>query len=237
MVLGVAELDGRPDLALDCKAEMLAVTDRLTAGFHRSAVQGLVAVIDWYRGAVQEAEQRLLEALRLKAPLFSADRYGVVLCLETLAWVEGANGRHERAALLLGLADILWTQIGVPISGYAHLVRFHDDCLREASAAIGAGGSRAPSTVDGLLRRQRSYRWRSANRTPAESPGRRRACSRRASKRSPGWWPKDSLTARSPAGWSSPHAPPRATSSASSSSLASPAAHRWLYGCGATDQR
>jgi predicted ATPase/DNA-binding CsgD family transcriptional regulator len=139
IVLGIAaELDDRKDLALECKAEMLAVADRFTASFHRSAALWGVAVIDWHRGALDESKQRLLEVVRLTASLLPADSYGFALCIETLAWLHGTLGDQERAARLLGLADAIWTQTGVPISSYAHFLGFHDECVREASADLGA---------------------------------------------------------------------------------------------------
>jgi predicted ATPase/DNA-binding CsgD family transcriptional regulator len=61
-------------------------------------------------GAAVRAEQDLVEALRIKRVF--RDTIGLGLALEVLGWTAATKGDAERAAMLLGGADQIWSTVG-----------------------------------------------------------------------------------------------------------------------------
>ena len=61
-------------------------------------------------------------SLRLKRDNIPSDRYGIVLCVETMAWIAAGLQQHQRAATLLGAADTLWNDLGTTITAHGALL-------------------------------------------------------------------------------------------------------------------
>jgi hypothetical protein len=78
-----------------------------------------------------------LPAATCSDDLPSPTRWAVAHDLETLAWITGADGRHTRAARLLGAARTIWRSAGTLPSGPSYLASFHDHCEHQARTALG----------------------------------------------------------------------------------------------------
>ena len=132
-----AGLAGDHERADAVPQEMLAIVEPRGEGLHRSFALWAGGLITWLRGDLRRAAAQEVESLRLKRAWGAEDRYGIALCLEVLAWITADQQRHRRAATLLGAADTLWTDIGIPITAYRHLVGYHDACERRIRDALG----------------------------------------------------------------------------------------------------
>jgi predicted ATPase/DNA-binding CsgD family transcriptional regulator len=85
------------------------------------------------KGAECAAEVR--NALHAKQEL--GDETGVAYALEALGWLAAREGRHVRAAWLLGAADPLWAHAGNRLGDTAILEGYHQAAVRAASSALG----------------------------------------------------------------------------------------------------
>ena len=132
-----AAMAGERARADGCCREMLSITVRLGSDFYHPSALWSSGVVTWLRGDLQEASAQVAESLRLKRASGLGDDFGTVLCLAVLAWIAAGQRRYERAATLLGIADALSAELGAPISTYRHLVGHHDECARQARAALG----------------------------------------------------------------------------------------------------
>jgi ATP/maltotriose-dependent transcriptional regulator MalT len=132
-----AGLAGDHERALPAQREMLATAESRGAVLHQSIAQWTGGLIAWTRGDFDHATAQVVEALRLKELWASHDRYTTAQCIELLAWITTGQGRHGRAATLLGAADMIWTDSGTSIAFYLHLVGHHDACERLVRDALG----------------------------------------------------------------------------------------------------
>ncbi|MGI8312776.1 ATP-binding protein [Saccharopolyspora hattusasensis] len=64
----------------------------------------------WLQHDLRQADINVREALRLKIAL--GDRVGIAWCFELLGWVAAAKDDAQRAAVLFGMGDTRWGQIG-----------------------------------------------------------------------------------------------------------------------------
>ncbi len=132
-----AILTGDQQRAVACQQEALAILEPRGGDLHWSLVLLMGALIAWRQGDLRQAAAQVVESLRRKRPFAADDRYGVALCLDTLAWITADRQQHRRAAALLGAADTVWTDVGASIASYRHLVGFHDRCERQIRDALG----------------------------------------------------------------------------------------------------
>jgi non-specific serine/threonine protein kinase len=66
------------------------------------------------------------------------DIFGMVLAVEQLAWITGTAGKGERAAVLLGVAQQLWSLVGgQPFLGSPRHLVAHEACERQARRRLG----------------------------------------------------------------------------------------------------
>ena len=65
----------------------------------------------WLRGDRERGEALVREAVACKHAL--DDRFGLTVALGTLAWMAAELGQHERAARLLGSAELVRDEISV----------------------------------------------------------------------------------------------------------------------------
>ncbi|MFG3258848.1 ATP-binding protein [Streptomyces sp. NPDC048172] len=79
--------------------------------------------------------ERLGETVRLKQTL--DDRLGMGIALELLAWYAEEEGRHERAAALMGAAQAIWDRLGGALLGAEILLVDHRAAAASARAALG----------------------------------------------------------------------------------------------------
>lgn len=93
---------------------------------------GLAALMcDDHDAAVAHA----MESLRMKQPF--DDQIGLSLTTELLAWSEAARGAAERAATLLGAAEVLWESVGMQLYGSAHWLDQRTRFERRARNGLG----------------------------------------------------------------------------------------------------
>jgi DNA-binding CsgD family transcriptional regulator len=135
------DLVGEKERATACHEESLALTEHRGEIFHRSYSLWSLGVATWQRGSLDRATELECEALHLKRAL--NDRLGAVFCLETLAAIAASQDRYERAAKLLGSADVLWQYTGSSPAAAQHLAGFHDECERRTRSALGEAAYRA----------------------------------------------------------------------------------------------
>jgi predicted ATPase/DNA-binding CsgD family transcriptional regulator len=121
--------------------EGLAVCERYGEGWHRAYTLMALGVDVWRQGDTRRAAAMEQESLRFNRSL--DDPLGIGVNLEVLAWIAAAEGRYQRAARLLGIVAKVWKAVGAPLSGYGHLVHFHDECEAAVRRALGAQAFRA----------------------------------------------------------------------------------------------
>ncbi|AZP18689.1 LuxR family transcriptional regulator [Streptomyces aquilus] len=102
-------------------------------------VQGWVGWIQgcalWGLGRHEESATVLRSALTMCLEINHAQ--GIAFCIDTLGWIAAAEGRHERAAALLGAADRLWERFHDPRLGIPAMHRAHAEATAATRGALG----------------------------------------------------------------------------------------------------
>jgi predicted ATPase len=117
--------------------EAMAIIGPNGGGIHLSVALWVGGLIAWLEGDLYQGAGRTADSLRLKQPWASDDLYGVGLCLETLAWIMAGQQQHHRAAVLLGAADAVWTELRTPVTSMGHLIGYRRECERQTGVALG----------------------------------------------------------------------------------------------------
>ncbi|MET7465048.1 AAA family ATPase [Nonomuraea sp. NPDC005501] len=125
-----------PERAGDLAQEFLTLCVKRRAEPSRGYALFAVGITAWHRGHPQRAEETLREAVAVRRAI--SDRWGLAECVEVLAWIAGAQGRHERAARMLGVANALWQAMGASPSRLWPHMRDHEHCVARAREALGA---------------------------------------------------------------------------------------------------
>lgn len=130
-------LAGRPDEAVTACEEGLRL---LGPDSEERWNQGYLFVVKGFghilRGEREECAAAALRAIALKGDL--GDVIGVAYCLSLLAWVASAQGRHRRAALLLGATMEQWRVGGdSSFGGITSLQYLSDAVSSDVSGALG----------------------------------------------------------------------------------------------------
>ena len=94
---------GESDRAIEIGERAAALTKERGESWCRGYQLDFLAQAYWLRGDRDRAEALAREAAVCKHAV--DDRNGLTMALETLAWMAADQGRHERAALLLGSAQ------------------------------------------------------------------------------------------------------------------------------------
>jgi DNA-binding CsgD family transcriptional regulator len=89
----------------------------------------------WREGDTRRATSMERESLRFNRSV--DDPLGIGVNLEVLAWIAATEEQYPRAARLLGIVQTAWQAIGAPLSGFGHLVRYHDECESRTRQALG----------------------------------------------------------------------------------------------------
>jgi predicted ATPase/DNA-binding CsgD family transcriptional regulator len=106
--------------------EGVAVCEAHREGWHKSYAMMALGIEVWQQGDTRRAAELERESLRFNRLL--DDPLGVGVNVEALAWIAATEGRHQQAAKLLGIAESVWQMLGSRLSGYGHLVQYHDEC-------------------------------------------------------------------------------------------------------------
>lgn len=136
-LVAAAGLAGDKEQAVACAEQVLALTEPQGEILHRSNTLWARGLVAWLQGDLRDAAAYELDGLRLKQSCGLDDELGSALCLEVLAWIAASGGEPGQAASLLGTADAMLTDVGMPIGAFRHLVDHHDRCERETRAVLG----------------------------------------------------------------------------------------------------
>lgn len=132
----VIDVLGDPAEASAHYDEALALTESCGEIMWRAMVMTDYGSAIWRHGDHQRGIAMLEGALPLLRVL--DNQFGGAWCFEQLAWT-AAERDPERAAVLLGAADVLFVATGSPIETFQPLVAYHDRCVRRAREALGDG--------------------------------------------------------------------------------------------------
>ncbi|MGN9841088.1 ATP-binding protein [Nonomuraea sp. H19] len=124
-----------PDRSAAYGEELVSMCEERNAALFRAYALYALGLARWEQGDWRQTEAKMREV----AAFWSAvdDRWGLLQCLEALAWTAGARGRHERAARLLGAADDLWRAVAASPSRLRYQARSHQECVEGARRALG----------------------------------------------------------------------------------------------------
>ncbi|GAA4231079.1 putative ATPase/DNA-binding CsgD family transcriptional regulator [Streptosporangium album] len=121
--------------AVSIGEDCLALCDAHGENWHRAYMMMALGIEIWRQGDVRRATELEKESLRFNRSL--DDLLGVGINLEVLAWIAATQNQYQRAARLLGILDTVWRAVEAPLSGYGHLIRYHDECEARTREALG----------------------------------------------------------------------------------------------------
>jgi predicted ATPase/DNA-binding CsgD family transcriptional regulator len=131
-----AVLQGDLGAAVDECMQTQAICEEsgdLWAHVYVSCVQ---AVASWAQGEPGEAARHAREGLR--GARLIHDVVGIVVAIELIALVAADRGGPGRAAVLLGAAEGIWRDLGLPMFGSGFLGDLHDLSVRRTREALSA---------------------------------------------------------------------------------------------------
>ncbi len=128
-------LAGDEERATRYYEEVLAITEPVGEGFHRSNAMWASGLAAWQQGDLTTATDRQIASLRLKQARGLDDPLGTLLCLEVLAWIETSR-QPRRAAVLLGAIDAQLSAQSSHIRSYRHLVVHRETSERRTRRAL-----------------------------------------------------------------------------------------------------
>ncbi|SFO56411.1 non-specific serine/threonine protein kinase [Actinomadura madurae] len=131
---------GDSALAVSIGEQGIAVCEAHGEGWHRAYAMMALGVELWRQGDAARATSMERESLRFNRAL--GDPLGLGVNLEVLAWVAAGERRFTRAARLLGIAQAVWEAVGAVLSGYGHLMRYHDACVDDTRRVLGPSAFR-----------------------------------------------------------------------------------------------
>ena len=131
-----ASMAGQHERSTACYEEIFQLATPLGESWHRANALMAFGLDAWRTGDPVRAVQLQRSALEIKLVL--GDQLSAVVSLEALAWGVGALGQHQRAAQLLGTAEVLWDSIGNSLATIMpDLVCDHDYAVAANRAALG----------------------------------------------------------------------------------------------------
>jgi DNA-binding CsgD family transcriptional regulator len=134
-----AAMAGQHERSKACYEETVQLTEPRGESLHRANALLALGLDAWRMGDTVHAVELQRSGLEIK--LGFDDQLGTAVGLEALAWGVGALGQHERAAHLLGAAEVLWDSAGVSLATLIpELVGEHDKAVAAARAALGDQG-------------------------------------------------------------------------------------------------
>ncbi|MFC9787247.1 ATP-binding protein [Rhodococcus sp. NPDC127528] len=127
---------GDEDRAVEYHERVLAITEPHGESAFRGYSALALGLTVWAEDP-ERAEALLEQGLRLSRVV--DDPLGSSSCLEVLAWIAARDGRHRRAAVLMGAAGSLSHTVGSPPVLVPNLLVCHEECERDARAGLGEG--------------------------------------------------------------------------------------------------
>jgi non-specific serine/threonine protein kinase len=142
-VLGLAQLEIQASMALlatappECVGICVRALDRLPPAelWATSSLLAIMALALYRDSDLDAATDTAGRALAMKREL--GDITGIATGIAILGFVAGAQGRHDRAALLLAAATPLWEPAGTRYAGLAFLEDLHRKTVRTALDSLG----------------------------------------------------------------------------------------------------
>jgi predicted ATPase/DNA-binding CsgD family transcriptional regulator len=126
---------GESEKAISFAEECLGICDASGEAWHKAYSMMALGLEVWRLGDTRRAAELEKESLQFTNSL--NDLLGAGLSMEVLAWIAATETRYPRAARLLGILEPVWDAVGAPLSGYGHLVRYHDECVSRTREALG----------------------------------------------------------------------------------------------------
>jgi non-specific serine/threonine protein kinase len=131
-----ASMAGRHERSTECYEEIFRLATPLGESWHRANALMAFGLDTWRTGDPVRAVELQRSALEIKLRL--EDPLSTAVSLEALAWGVGALGQHNRAAQMLGTAEVLWDSIGNSLATLLpDLVCDHNKAVAGARAALG----------------------------------------------------------------------------------------------------
>jgi non-specific serine/threonine protein kinase len=160
-LVGAAVSQGDLARAITLSQRARALCERHGEQWARAYAIDALAFAEWTRGEVALASTHSKDGLR-GMHVFH-DIFGTALAVDQLACIEGTAGEGERAAVLLGVAQQLWSLVGgQPLFGSPHHLAAHEACEQQARRTLGekpAPAAPTPTATDTtrtpLTRRER----------------------------------------------------------------------------------
>jgi predicted ATPase/DNA-binding NarL/FixJ family response regulator len=138
---GALTLGGELESAVSAAEEGIALCDANGKGLYRAHLLTMLGVTLWRRGETARAGELVMESLAVHRVL--GNPRGIGLNLAALAWIAAKDGRHERAARLLGTFGTFSQEprsrraVGAQVAGYRHLRRYQEQCVADLQRALG----------------------------------------------------------------------------------------------------
>jgi non-specific serine/threonine protein kinase len=126
---------GDTERAMALYQECIATCQARGEHWMRARGLWLRAFARWLQHDLPQVTTNARDALRLNGAL--RDQVGVAWCVEMLAWVAAAEDDAQRAAVLFGMGDTLWEQIGGWLSGWGTMREMSSQCRAKARDALG----------------------------------------------------------------------------------------------------
>lgn len=143
VLCNILQMTGPAERAIELGEKGVAVSEAHGELWARSYILIATAQVHWRQGDRQLAETQARSSAAFKHAL--DDRSGLQLVLETLAWMSGEGGAHERAATLLGAAEGLRRVSGLDFQEAQRAQ--HEGLIDLVLAALGQ------ATYDAMYRR------------------------------------------------------------------------------------
>ncbi|HXA59105.1 MAG TPA: LuxR C-terminal-related transcriptional regulator [Streptosporangiaceae bacterium] len=154
--------------AISTGEEGISVCEAHGEGWHRAYVMMALGIEVWRQGDPRRADALEQESLRFNRSLDGP--LGIGLNLEVLAWIAASEEQYPRAARLLGIVATIWQAIGAPLSGYGHLVHYHDECEARTRQALGPAAFLAAFERGAGLSNGEALAYALNEHTPAREP-------------------------------------------------------------------
>jgi non-specific serine/threonine protein kinase len=94
-----------------------------------------LAFARWLQHDLPQVTAHTKESLRLKYALH--DQVGIAWCVEMLGWVAATEDDAQRAAVMFGMSDTLWDQIGGWLAGWGTVRELSSQCKAKVRDALG----------------------------------------------------------------------------------------------------
>jgi predicted ATPase/DNA-binding SARP family transcriptional activator len=126
---------GDLDRATALCEEIRAVCEERGELWAYAYVRYVLGVVRMSAGDLDSAIAHAEACVRIKHTLH--DQLGIVLAVELLAWIAMAVDEYERAAVLLGAAQKMWSAVGFPLFGSRYFTTPHQSCSDNVRSALG----------------------------------------------------------------------------------------------------